>query len=75
MKKNGKGTNARNAIKGKKKVLGFPTLAEMLNVPVKDIAIIFSWVGIKNESELFSDLKIFNTIPKYYELNVMGQEA
>ena len=74
MKKNGKGTNARNAIKGKKKVLGFPTLAEMLNVPVKDIAIIFSWVGIKNESELFSDLKIYNTIPKYYELNVMGQK-
>ena len=26
MKKNGKGTNARNAIKGKKKVLGFPHL-------------------------------------------------
>lgn len=44
MKKGGKGTNARNAIKGKKKVLGMPTLAEILNVPLKDITILFSWV-------------------------------
>ena len=48
MKKGGKGTNARNAIKVKK-VLGMPTLAEILNVPLKDITILFSWVGVKYE--------------------------
>ena len=72
MKKGGKGTNARNAIKGKKKVLGMPTLAEILNVPLKDITILFSWVGVKYEGEIFSNLKIYNTVPKYYEMQVEG---
>lgn len=75
MQKNGKGTNARNAIKGKKKVLGMPTLAseEVLNVPLADIAVLFSWIGIKYEGEIFRNLKIYNTVPKYYEMEVEGK--
>ena len=49
-----------------------PTLAEILNVPLKDITILFSWVGVKYEGEIFSDLKIYNTVPKYYEMQVEG---
>ena len=74
MKKNGKGTNARNAIKGKKRILGMPKLSEILNVPVSDTAELFSWVGLKNEGRLFSDLIVYNTIPKYYELKVKGKK-
>ena len=68
MQKNGKGTNAKNAIKTKKKTLGMPTLAEKLNCSVPDIAEMFSWIGITNEGGLFSALKCYNTIPKYWEL-------
>ena len=39
-----------NAIKGKKKVLGMTRVAEILDAPLKDVMQIFSWVGIKNES-------------------------
>jgi hypothetical protein len=73
MKKNGKGTIMTNAIKGKKKVLGMTRVAEILDAPLKDVMQIFSWVGIKNESNLFDNLKIYNTIPKYYELDVKGK--
>ena len=73
MKKNGKGTIMTNAIKGKKKVLGMTRVAEILDAPLKDVMQIFSWVGIKNESNLFENLKIYNTIPKYYELDVKGK--
>ena len=68
MQRNGKGTNARNAIKSKKKTYGMPKLAEILNCSVPDIAEMFSWIGITNEGGLFSALKCYNTIPKYWEL-------
>lgn len=68
MQKNGKGTNAKNAIKTKKSILGMPTLAEKLNCSVPDIAEMFSWIGITNEGGLFTALKCYNTIPKYWEL-------
>jgi hypothetical protein len=48
-------------------------VAEILDAPLKDVMQIFSWVGIKNESNLFDNLKIYNTIPKYYELDVKGK--
>ena len=68
MQKNGKGTNAKNAIKTKKSILGMPTLAEKLICSVPDIAEMFSWIRIQNEGGLFTALKCYNTIPKYWEL-------
>ena len=60
-----KGTNAKNS-KGNK--LGIPTIAKIVNCSNSGIGTLFSWVGVKDSGSLFTDLKCYMTIPKYWEL-------
>jgi len=60
-----KGTNARNE---KTKNLGIPTLAEILEVSPSDVAKLFGWVGVKDASAMFTQLIVYNTVPKQWRL-------
>ena len=60
-----KGTNAKNS-KGNK--LGIPTIAEIVGCTNGTIGKLFSWIGVKDSGSLFTDLKCYMTIPKYWEL-------
>ena len=60
-----KGTNAKNS-KGNK--LGIPTIAQIVDCSNGTIGKLFSWVGVKDSGSLFTDLKCYMTIPKYWEL-------
>lgn len=60
-----KGTNAKN---NKTKNLGFPKLAEILKCTVKTVAEIFSWVGVKDSGSSFTEIKVYETEPKYWQL-------
>ena len=64
-KRMSKGTNAKNA-KGNK--LGIPTIAEIVGCTNSTIGKLFEWVGCKDNGSLFTDLKCYMTIPKYWEL-------
>jgi hypothetical protein len=64
-KRMAKGTNAKNP---KTKNFGFPKLAEILGCSVKTVAEIFSWVGVKNSGSLFTELRVYETDPKYWQL-------
>ena len=59
------GTNARNE---KTKSFGIPTLAEILEVTPSDISKLFAWVGVKDASSMFTELKVYNTDPKQWKL-------
>ena len=59
------GTNARNE---KTKTFGIPTLAEILEVEPADVAKLFSWVGVKDGSAMFTELVVYNTEPKSWRL-------
>ena len=59
------GTNARNE---KTKTFGIPTLAEILEVTPSDISKLFSWVGVKDASSMFTELIVLNTDPKQWKL-------
>ena len=64
-KRMAKGTNAKNT---KTKNLGFPKLAEILNCTVKTVAGLFEWVGVKDSGSLFTEIKVYETEPKYWQL-------
>jgi hypothetical protein len=59
------GTNARNE---KTKTFGIPKLAEILEVTPSDISKLFAWVGVKDASSMFTELKVYNTDPKQWKL-------
>jgi len=59
------GTNARNE---KTKSFGIPKLAEILEVTPSDISKLFAWVGVKDASSMFTELKVYNTDPKQWKL-------
>ena len=60
-----KGTDAR---KPESKHFGIPKLAEVLEVTPADVSKLFSWVGVKDASSMFSDLVVYNTEPKQWRL-------
>ena len=60
-----KGTNAKNSTGNK---LGIPTISEIVGCTNSTIGKLFSWVGVKDSGSLFTDLKCYMTIPKYWEL-------
>ena len=60
-----KGTEAR---KPDNKHFGIPKLAEILEVTSSDVAKLFSWVGVKDASTMFTDLVVYNTEPKQWRL-------
>jgi hypothetical protein len=60
-----KGTAARD---DKTKSFGIPKLAEILEVTPSDVAKLFSWVGVKDASTMFTDLVVYNTEPKQWRL-------
>jgi hypothetical protein len=68
-KRMAKGTNAKNP---KTKNLGLIHLAEILNCSVKTVAGLFSWVGVKDSGSLFTELKVYETDPKYWQLKYKG---
>jgi hypothetical protein len=60
-----KGTNAKNSTGNK---LGIPTISEIVGCTNSTIGKLFSWIGVKDSGSLFTDLKCYMTIPKYWEL-------
>ena len=64
-KRMAKGTHAKN---NKTRMFGMPKLAEILNCSTKTIAEIFSWVGVKDSGSLFTEIKVYETEPKYWQL-------
>ena len=64
-----KGTAARN---DKTKSFGIPKLAEILEVTPSDVAKLFSWVGVKDASTMFTDLVVYGTEPKQWRLKFKG---
>ncbi len=57
-----------NARKQSTRTYGIPTLAEVLEVTPADISKLFSWVGVKDASSMFSELVVYNTEPKSWKL-------
>jgi len=68
-KRMAKGTNAKNP---KTKNFGFPKLAEILKCSTKTVTSLFEWVGVKDSGSLFTDLKVYETDPKYWQLKYKG---
>ena len=64
-KRMSKGTHMKNT-KGNK--LGMPTIAEIIGCSVQTISKLFSWVGVMDSGSLFTDLKVFNTDPTYWQI-------
>ena len=60
-----KGTRARSE---KTKAFGIPKLSEILEVTPGDISKLFSWVGVKDASSMFTELVVYNTEPKSWKL-------
>jgi hypothetical protein len=60
-----KGTNAKNP---KTKNFGMPKLAEILNCSIKTISQLFAWIGVENFGGAFSELIVYETDPKYWQL-------
>ena len=52
----------------KEKTFGMPKLAEILGCNIKTIAQLFSWVGVADNGSCFTDLKVFESEPKYWKL-------
>jgi len=69
-KKMSKGTNAKNSTGPK---LGMPTIAEIVGCSTKSISEIFSWVGVKDSGSCFTGLKVYETNPKYWQLEYKGK--
>ena len=64
-KKMAKGTNAKN---DKTKNFGLPKLAEVVGCSISTLAKLFEWIGVKNSSSLFSELKVYETDPTMWKI-------
>jgi len=64
-----KGSTGKDA----KKMFGIPTLAEIVDCSTKSISDIFSWVGVKDSGSCFTGLKVYETNPKYWQLEYKGK--
>ena len=61
------GTRARDSIKNKKKVMGFPKLKEITGVEFQGLFEIFSWIGLEKPNEMILEL-----VSRYYYIEDVG---